>query len=146
MTTEEKQEAVTEAQAGCPTWFTWSAFGASYPDTQCIDGFLWDLDKCDDDKQLYGGGDIPCPMCNPEMATDYFFGGGYKVPFWKHDNIRLPDGTKITYEEEGRSLKLTAKHPTDGQMPVVFIDMSEQDGFVESEFVDWVIAARNESN
>ena len=38
-------------------------FGARYPDATCIDGYLWDLDKCDDGK-LYGGGDDPCPFCN----------------------------------------------------------------------------------
>lgn len=44
-------------------------FGASYPDATCINGYLWDLDKCTDDGGLYGGGDDPCPFCNKE---EYF--------------------------------------------------------------------------
>jgi hypothetical protein len=41
-------------------------FGAKYPDARCIDGYLWDLDKCDE-KGLYSTGDNPpCPFCNQE--------------------------------------------------------------------------------
>ena len=43
-------------------------FGASYPDATCIDGYLWDLDKCDENG-MYDGGDDPCPFCNRE---EYF--------------------------------------------------------------------------
>jgi len=40
-------------------------FGAYYPDAACIDGYLWDLDRCDEPGgPLYNGGDIPCPCCN----------------------------------------------------------------------------------
>ena len=46
---------------GCPTF---PHFGAAYPDACCIDGYLWDLDKCNDDGTLYGGGEDPCPFCN----------------------------------------------------------------------------------
>lgn len=41
-------------------------FGANYPDARCVDGFLWDMDKCDDLGRLYGGGEEPCPLCNTE--------------------------------------------------------------------------------
>lgn len=42
-----------------------SHFGARYPDATCIDGYLWDLDSCDEPGgELCGGGDIPCPYCN----------------------------------------------------------------------------------
>lgn len=41
-------------------------FGATYPDATCIDGYLWDLDKCNDDGSLYGGGEDPCPFCNTD--------------------------------------------------------------------------------
>lgn len=44
-------------------------FGARYPDATCIDGFLWDLDKCENG-QLYGGGDDPCPFCNTETFIE----------------------------------------------------------------------------
>lgn len=30
-------------------------FGAHYPDARCINGYLWDLDRCDEDGNLYGG-------------------------------------------------------------------------------------------
>jgi len=53
---------------GCPTF---PHFGASYPDACCIDGYLWDLDKCNDDGSLYGGGDDPCPFCNFESFVDH---------------------------------------------------------------------------
>jgi protein gp37 len=39
-------------------------FGAPYTDSQCINGELWDLDKCDDEGRLYSSGDNPiCPKC-----------------------------------------------------------------------------------
>lgn len=40
-------------------------FGARYPDGTCIDGYMWDLDSCDEPGgDLYSGGEIPCPWCN----------------------------------------------------------------------------------
>ncbi|CAM2151351.1 hypothetical protein C7399_11285 [Paraburkholderia tropica] len=55
---------------GCS--FEGPMFGAVYPDATCIDGYLWDLDSCDDDGNLYGGGDVPCPHCNTrEYVVDY---------------------------------------------------------------------------
>jgi hypothetical protein len=40
-------------------------FGAHYPDGTCIDGYMWDLDSCDEPGgSLSSGGDIPCPWCN----------------------------------------------------------------------------------
>lgn len=41
-----------------------SHFGATYPDATCIDGYLWDLDSCDGEGNLYGGGEVACPCCN----------------------------------------------------------------------------------
>lgn len=41
-------------------------FGATYPDATCINGWLWDLDSYEDGK-LYGGGEEPCPFCNPDF-------------------------------------------------------------------------------
>ena len=57
-------------------------FGASYPDACCIDGFLWDLDSCDEPGGgLRRGGDDPCPRCNHatwvERAKDHFEDLGY---------------------------------------------------------------------
>lgn len=40
-------------------------FGAHYPDATCIDGYLWDLDSCDQPGGgLSVGGDRACPCCN----------------------------------------------------------------------------------
>lgn len=55
-------------------------FGASYPDARCIDGYLFDLDKCDENGNLYGDGDIPCPFCNTEEFIEY-------DPFSKEDEF-----------------------------------------------------------
>jgi hypothetical protein len=47
-------------------------FGASYPDGTCIDGFVWDLDSCDEPGgPLQSGGDIPCPHCNVMGYVEY---------------------------------------------------------------------------
>lgn len=54
----------------CPTQMPVSYFGAHYPDSQCIDGYLWDEDSGDSDG-LDIGGDIPCPFCKPEEHTKY---------------------------------------------------------------------------
>lgn len=48
---------------GCD--YTGRDFGASYPDACCIDGYLWDMDSCDEPGGfLNEGGNIPCPQCN----------------------------------------------------------------------------------
>jgi hypothetical protein len=40
-------------------------FGARYPDGTCINGWMWDLDSCDEPGgPLMDGGDRPCPFCN----------------------------------------------------------------------------------
>jgi hypothetical protein len=54
---------------GCT--FEGPMFGACYPDATCIDGYLWDLDSCDEEGNLYGGGDIPCPHCNTREYVEY---------------------------------------------------------------------------
>jgi hypothetical protein len=46
-------------------------FGASYPDATCIDGQLWDLDKCDESGLISSGDNPPCPFCNTEAFIDY---------------------------------------------------------------------------
>jgi len=46
-------------------------FGASYPDAGCIDGQLWDLDKCNDNGLYSSGDNPPCPFCNTEAFIDY---------------------------------------------------------------------------
>ena len=50
-------------------------FGATYPDSVCIDGFLWDADSgeaSEDGWWMYAnGGEIPCPKCNAEAYAEY---------------------------------------------------------------------------
>lgn len=46
-------------------------FGASYPDAGCIDGQLWDLDKCDESGLYSSGDNPPCPFCNTEAFINY---------------------------------------------------------------------------
>lgn len=51
------------------------SLGASYPDSVCIDGYLWDADSgdaCDDGWCYTNGGEIPCPKCNTEAYAEYF--------------------------------------------------------------------------
>jgi len=52
-------------------------FGAVYPDSVCIDGYLWDADSGDADPNGDGwiytsGGDIPCPKCNAEAHREHY--------------------------------------------------------------------------
>lgn len=46
-------------------------FGASYPDARCVDGVLHDLNKCDDNGNLYvNDNDDPCPFCRAQEYID----------------------------------------------------------------------------
>lgn len=48
-------------------------FGAKYPDARCVDGKLYDLDKCDDQGRLYEMGEYwPCPFCNTKEFVKVF--------------------------------------------------------------------------
>lgn len=49
-------------------------FGAgTYPDSLCVEGRLFDADDCDDQGRLYEPiEDIPCPVCAPADAIDYW--------------------------------------------------------------------------
>lgn len=68
---------MSEQNKQCPEF---PFFGASYPDARCINGYLWDLDKCDENGNLYEEGDIPCPFCNTEKFIEY-------DPFSKEDEF-----------------------------------------------------------
>lgn len=46
-------------------------FGAKYPDATCIDGKLWDLDKCDENGLYSSGDNPPCPFCNTEAFIEH---------------------------------------------------------------------------
>lgn len=54
----------TEIKEQCPEF---PFFGATYPDARCIDGFLHDMDNCDENGRLYLNEDhYPCPFCKQE--------------------------------------------------------------------------------
>lgn len=59
-------------------------FGANYPDSVCVEGYLWDADSgySQDDGWVYtSGGDIPCPGCNERTwlawAKEQWFSDAY---------------------------------------------------------------------
>lgn len=55
---------MSENKNQCPQFPYW---GASYPDACCVDGKLYDLDKCDENGNLYEPiDDVPCPFCRTE--------------------------------------------------------------------------------
>lgn len=45
-------------------------FGAAYPDSLCIEGYLWDADSGDSDGSLSNGGEMACPGCNTAARID----------------------------------------------------------------------------
>lgn len=63
---QKNKEPVIKEQ--CPEF---PYFGASYPDARCVDGYLWDLDKCDDNGLYSNGDNPPCPFCNTESFINY---------------------------------------------------------------------------
>lgn len=47
-------------------------FGARYPDGTCVEGYMWDLDSCDEPGgPLFSGGDQPCPWCNTREYIEW---------------------------------------------------------------------------
>lgn len=64
-------------------------FGARYPDARCVDGYLFDLDDCDSNGNLYDlGYDVPCPFCNKEKFLESYGAEAYnEIVSWvkKHD-------------------------------------------------------------
>lgn len=62
-------------EQGTNCGYTGFEFGAPYPDSTCINGYLWDMDSGgrDDNGDVYldSGGDIPCPQCNLKAYVRY---------------------------------------------------------------------------
>lgn len=87
-------ETAGEAEYASGCGYTGHEFGASYPDSTCIDGYLWDLDSCEDvGGGLTHGGDIPCPKCNPEQAATP------PVPAQDDDKLRIAIEALAKWEE-----------------------------------------------
>ena len=61
-------------------------FGARYPDARCINGELHDLDRCDENGNLYEMHDYcPCPFCNEEEATKQYSISQERLKKWKEN-------------------------------------------------------------
>jgi len=80
-------------------------FGATYPDSICIDGFLWDAD-CYEGGLYTSGGDIPCPECNHDAWLEYYRDDieeeGY-IAFMEGktvDAFPYTDGKGLRYKED----------------------------------------------
>jgi hypothetical protein len=67
----EKQREPKILPAGCG--YQGYEFGASYPDSICFGGRLYDADNCDGEGNFYEPtDDIPCPMCHPIKAARWY--------------------------------------------------------------------------
>jgi len=56
-------------------------FGASYPDSECFGGRLYDVDNCDSNGLIYQPDeDIPCPMCREKDAIAYWANRFQELP------------------------------------------------------------------
>lgn len=103
------------AKEECPGDFSWSAFGADYPDTQCDGGRLVDMDSLTISE-------IPCPFDNPEAFTEYQFGDP-TFPECSRCSRILPVGTEIHYHEgDNGSLWWSAACPDCGLQRVNMVD------------------------
>jgi hypothetical protein len=68
---ESRKQKVPQLPPGCG--YSGHDFGASYPDSQCYGGRLYDLDNCDDHGNLYEPSDyIPCPDCQHEAWRERY--------------------------------------------------------------------------
>lgn len=104
----------------CPRQLEWSAFGADYMDTACVEGTLYDLD-CD----AGGFGEIPCPFCRPADFIDYYVDGTTIAPTCTVCQQPLPSRTAIAYHD-GKSLRASATCPTCGPRLVELREYDER--------------------
>lgn len=76
-------------------------FGAQYPDATCRDGQLYDLDRCDDQGNLYEMHEYwPCPFCNTKRFVKEY--AEYRD--WKQKDVRkLVDDLKVKYNYKPQS-------------------------------------------
>lgn len=85
-------------------------FGAPYPDSVCIEGYLWDADSCEvPGGPLYHGGEIPCPQCNHKDWLEYHRESVEEKGFTAHEGgvprDRCPYPEKARYPEDGETLR-----------------------------------------
>jgi hypothetical protein len=136
---------VVEDNQTCPGYFTWSAFGASYPDTVCASVVQWDDENyqghglCDADDDFREKG-VPCPFCSPESFLEYQFGGGFYVPMWAETEEPVPDRTPIRFHETGNSLWMSATHPKYGDLKVQVVEQ-DYDYEDKDDFTPFILAS-----
>ena len=67
----QEVEKVRQLPEGCG--YQGYEFGASYSDSMCCGGRLYDADNCDGDGNLYEPAEeIPCPICHQRKAVEYW--------------------------------------------------------------------------
>lgn len=110
----------------CPGNLTWSAFGATYPDSVCSSALDWSEAEhepvgvlCDADDGFRPRGDVPCPFCAPESFISWLWGEPDEFAMiWASDESQVADGTEIHFHD-GKALWWTATHPTRGEERVL---------------------------
>lgn len=77
----------------------WSAFGATYEDTACVNGLLLDLDSLVNSEQA-------CPLCNPVAFFEETWDGGVEptcatcLTRLPADAVQFHDGKDLTWTVE----------------------------------------------
>lgn len=121
----------------CPGNLTWSAFGATYPDTVCASTLTWadghrGWGLCDADDDFRESG-IPCPFCDWEAFVNYQWSvdDGETALLWASDETPVSKNTEIHFHD-GQTLWWTATHPERGEERVLMrsiIDYNENPPF-----------------
>lgn len=95
---EQANTAALPQASGCD--YQGYEFGASYPDSVCVEGFLFDADHCDNDGNLYEPDEeTPCPICRRADA----------IKWWTSRN-RLSGATAKEAAKAARSLVTDIRH------------------------------------
>jgi len=125
------EAATLPGKEACPGHLTWSAFGASYPDSVCSSALTWDnpedhpgnglLCDADDDFRCK---DVPCPFCDPAGFVSWQFSEA--TILWARDEQPVPEGTEIHFHD-APALWWTATHPERGEERVLMREIEDND-------------------
>ena len=87
-----KEESEVPTSGGCG--YQGYEYGAGrYPDSICVDGFLFDADHCDEHGNLYEPDeDMPCPICDKKAAIRFWRERGNKHAKQLVEDIRRNRG------------------------------------------------------
>ena len=103
---QKKQSARKQWPEGCG--YQGYEFGASYPDSMCLGGRLFDADNCDGNGNLYEPTeDVPCPMCNEAGAIEY----------WAQRNMSTGVKKRIAYKSAMRLVADIRRNRQNGTEP-----------------------------